>query len=91
MLISAQGTTTELITKIRDLIDENSEIELTDAISNDDDLFVAGMQSLDCVRILVAVEDEFGIELPNERIERSIFVSVTNLTAIVAEFAPEAA
>lgn len=73
------------------MIDENSEIELTDDISNDDDLFVAGMQSLDCVRILVAVEDEFDIELPNEKIERSIFASVANLTAVVAEFAPEAA
>lgn len=48
------------------------------------------MQSLDCVRILVAVEDEFEIELPNDRIDRSIFSSVTNLTAVVAEFTPEA-
>lgn len=83
--------TTELTSRVRDLIGENSEIELTDAISNDDDLFLAGMQSLDCVRILVAVEDEFEIELPNDRIERSIFASITNLTTLVAEFVPEAA
>lgn len=47
------------------------------------------MQSLDCVRILVAVEDEFEIELPNDRIDRSIFSTVTNLTAVVAEFTSE--
>ena len=67
-------TTTQLTSSVRDLIAENSELELTDAISNDDDLFAAGMQSLDCVRILVAVEDEFEIELPNDRIDRSIFL-----------------
>ncbi|MGH2959459.1 MAG: phosphopantetheine-binding protein [Solirubrobacterales bacterium] len=83
-------TTTQLTSSVRDLIAENSELELTEAISNDDDLFAAGMQSLDCVRILVAVEDEFEIELPNDRIDRSIFSSVTNLTAVVAEFTSEA-
>jgi acyl carrier protein len=72
------------------LIAENSEIDLTEAISNDDDLFVAGMQSLDCVRILVAVEDEFDIELPNDKIERKIFASITNLSTLVAEFVPDA-
>lgn len=49
------------------------------------------MQSLDCVRILVAVEDEFEIEIPNDKIDRNIFASVTNLTAVVAEFLPEGA
>lgn len=82
--------TTELTSRIRDLIAENSEIGQLEAIGDDDDLFVAGLQSLDCVRILVAVEDEFEIELPNDKIERSIFASISNLTALVAEFAPEA-
>jgi acyl carrier protein len=82
-------TTTKLTSEIRDLIAENSELELTEAISDDDDLFAAGMQSLDCVRILVAVEDEFEIEIPNDRIDRSIFSSVSNLSATVAEFLPE--
>jgi acyl carrier protein len=82
----ATDTTTQLTSNIRGLIAENSELELNDDISNDDDLFAAGMQSLDCVRILVAVEDEFEIEIPNDRIDRSIFSSVANLTAVVAEF-----
>ena len=46
------------------------------------------MQSLDCVRILVAVEDEFEIEIPNDRIDRSIFASVANLSETVSEFLP---
>jgi acyl carrier protein len=83
------AATTELTDSIRTLIAENSGIELTAAIANDDDLFAHGLQSLDCVRILVAVEDEFEIELPNEKIERSIFASVVNLTAAVAESLPE--
>lgn len=83
------AATTELTDSIRTLIAENSGIELTDAIKNEDDLFAHGLQSLDCVRILVAVEDEFEIELPNEKIERAIFSSVVNLTAAVAESLPE--
>lgn len=79
------ATSTELTVQIRQLIDENSGIELSDSIGNEDDLFAHGLQSLDCVRILVAVEDEFEIELPNEKIERSIFSTVANLATTVAE------
>lgn len=79
----------ELTLSTRTLISENSGIELVDAISNDEDLFAHGLQSLDCVRILVAVEDEFEIELPNEKIERAIFATVDNLTAAIAESLPE--
>lgn len=85
-----EETTSKLIESVRELITENSEIEVTGAVGNDEDLFELGMQSLDCVRILVAVEDEFEIELPNERIERSMFATVANLSATIAEFQEQA-
>lgn len=87
--MAVNSTSAELVEKVRELIDENSSIAITAAISDDDDLFAAGLQSLDCVRILIAVEDDFDCELPNDRIERSIFASIANLSAIVAEFAQE--
>jgi acyl carrier protein len=78
-----ESTTIELQQSIRGLIAENSGVVLVDSISDTDDLFAAGLQSLDCVRILVAVEDEFDIELPNEIIERKLFCTVQNLSEAV--------
>jgi acyl carrier protein len=79
-----ESATVDLQSSVRTLIAENSGVELLDSISNTDDLFAAGLQSLDCVRILVAVEDEFDIELPNDIIERKLFCTVENLSQAVA-------
>jgi acyl carrier protein len=82
---SGGAAATDLQQSVRALISENSGIEVTDAISNTDDLFEAGLQSLDCVRILIAIEDDFEIELPNDIIERKLFSTVENLSAAISE------
>jgi acyl carrier protein len=65
------------------LIADNSSLEAADVASAENDLFAAGLSSLDCVRILLAIEDEFDIELPEEIINRELFSTVEKLSAAV--------
>lgn len=73
--------------QIQQLIAENSALSANDATDPNADLFAAGLSSLDCVRILLAVEDEFDIELPEEIINRELFSTVANLASVVSDVA----
>lgn len=48
-----------------------------------DDLWAVGLSSLAAVRILMDLEDEFGIILPPDSLTRETFGSVTRLAAVV--------
>jgi acyl carrier protein len=75
--------TVQLQQQLRDLVVENSSLASEDLASPAGDLFEAGLSSLDCVRILLAIEDDFDLELPEEIINRELFSSVENLAAAV--------
>ncbi|MFE1781511.1 acyl carrier protein [Streptomyces sp. NPDC059506] len=47
------------------------------------DLWEAGMDSLLSVSLLVALEDEFDVEFPDELLTRETFSSVERITAAV--------
>lgn len=53
------------------------------AIADDDDLFAAGLTSLGVVRVLIAVEDSFGFEYPDEALSRDIFATIGSIAASV--------
>ncbi len=60
--------------KIRDIIVENLDVdadEVTLETSLKDDL---GADSLDAVEIVMAVEEEFGIEIPDEEAQKIVTV-----------------
>lgn len=48
-------------------------------LSVDDDLFQAGMTSHASVNVMLALEDEFEIEFPNEMLKKSTFESVRSI------------
>lgn len=75
----------EIIDQMNALIAENSALTPEDVGGSADDLFAAGLSSLDCVRILLAIEDEFEIELDQEIINRELFSSVEKLCAAVSD------
>lgn len=55
-------------------------------LADGDDLYAAGMTSHASVNVMVALEDEFDLEFPDEMLKREVFESVaaiaTALTAI---------
>lgn len=57
----------------------------------EDNLWDLGMTSLTCLGILLSVEDEFGLELPEDALKESTFRTLTTISAAVeAARMPEA-
>ena len=48
-----------------------------------DDLYDAGLSSLATVNVMLAIEEEFGVEFPDRLLTRRSFQSVSSLTDVV--------
>ena len=48
------------------------------------DLFAAGLSSLATVNVMLAIEDEFGVEFPDNLLSRRSFQSIAALMGVVA-------
>lgn len=74
---------------LRSILSERVHLEIpVDRMRDEDDLYAAGLSSLVTVHILLAVEDEFGIEIPDEMLTRELFQSIANLSRTIAELVP---
>ena len=47
------------------------------------DLFAAGLDSLAVVNVMLAIEDEFDIEIPDSYLNRTTFSSLRSLSAMI--------
>jgi acyl carrier protein len=61
-----------------------------DSLSDNADLFQAGMTSHASVNVMLALEDAFGIEFPDRMLKRSVFESVDGIAAALQELEAEA-
>jgi acyl carrier protein len=50
-----------------------------DELKDEDDLYQAGMTSHASVNVMLALEDEFDIEFPEEMLRKSTFESVASI------------
>ena len=57
------------------------------AVTPDQNLTDAGLTSLDMVGLMLAVEDEFGIEIPQRRMTPANFRSIAAIENLVANVA----
>ena len=64
---------------------------LISSLRDDDDLFVAGLDSLAIVNVLMALEERFDIELPDQMLQRKSFSSIAAIDAVVHGLTAEAA
>jgi acyl carrier protein len=78
--------------KIRTAIADHARIP-TDisAISDDADLYQAGMTSQASVNVMLALEDAFDIEFPDRMLKRSVFESIDAIASALSELQTEAA
>jgi acyl carrier protein len=75
----------DLITTIRSVLHEHGALGTPIAqLSDTDDLYAHGLSSLATVQLMLAVEDEFGIELPERLLVRSTFESVAAIADAVS-------
>ncbi|GAB5097235.1 acyl carrier protein [Caballeronia sp. LP006] len=73
-------------TELRRILAESARLDVSiDTLSDSDDLYAAGLSSLATVHVMLAIEDEFGIEIPDQMLTRRLFSSVDSLAAAVKE------
>ncbi|MGV9480984.1 acyl carrier protein, partial [Gordonia aichiensis] len=56
-----------------------------------DDLFAVGLTSHASVNVMLALEDEFDIEFPDEALKRATFSSIQSMAEVVGKLVDEAA
>jgi acyl carrier protein len=61
------------------------------ALADGDDLYAAGLRSLGAVRLLVALEGEFGVEFPESALHRGAFSTIAGIGAALGALAGDAA
>jgi acyl carrier protein len=69
-----------MIQRIRAVIDNHAQLSVKcEGLPDNASLYDAGMTSLASVRLMLALEDEFGIEFPDHMLRREVFESVDSI------------
>jgi acyl carrier protein len=72
--------------KIRALVIQTAKLSIDPAaLTNDADLYDAGMSSHASVHLMLALENEFEVEFPDSLLTRDVFRSITSISAAVAQ------
>jgi acyl carrier protein len=79
----------ELRPRIKELIVESLRFDGMDPASIEDDAPLMGeglgLDSVDALELMVALEKEFGVKLENAEVGRTVLKSVSSLAAFIAE------
>ncbi len=75
--------------KIRQAINDHARLPVDVAtLSDDADLYQAGMTSHASVNVMLALEDAFDIEFPDRMLKRSVFESIAAIRTALTELQP---
>ncbi|AOK61797.1 acyl carrier protein [Burkholderia ubonensis] len=69
---------------IREILKHVAHLETAvDTIGDADDLYDAGLSSLDTIQLMLAIERQFDIEIPDEMLNRQLFRSIDALAETI--------
>ncbi len=72
--------------KIRTILKENARLPIdADTLSDESNLYDAGMSSHASVNVMLALEDEFAVEFPARFLRRSVFSSIASIADALDE------
>ena len=78
--------------KIRQVIHDHARLPAdVGTLSDDADLFQAGMTSHASVNVMLALEDAFDVEFPDRMLRREVFESIAAIEAALNELESELA
>ena len=61
---------------LRRILSESARLDVpVDSLTDDADLYAAGLSSLATVHLMLAMEDEFNVEIPDRMLTRRLFSS----------------
>ena len=75
-----------LIPEIREILSQHGRVTI-DQLSEADDLYNAGLTSLATVAVMLALEDKFNIEFPENMLGRRTFKSIESIAEAVTQLA----
>jgi acyl carrier protein len=71
---------------VREIVAEHARLSVDVATLDDaDSLYEAGMTSHASVNVMLALEDAFDVEFPDEMLKRSVFESVASISEALAK------
>ncbi|CAE6725948.1 Aminoacyl carrier protein [Paraburkholderia domus] len=71
---------------LRRILSETACLDVPiETLGDSDDLYAAGLSSLGSVRVMMAIEDVFGIEIPDELITYDLFRSIDSLENTIGQ------
>ena len=77
--------------RIREIVKQHGRMPSdVDSLPDDADLFLAGMSSHASVNVMLALENAFDVEFPDEMLTRSTFASITAIRAALEQLSDEA-
>ena len=80
------GTLNEIGNKIRNVLRDHGRLSAdAEQLTDDTDLYQAGMTSHASVNVMLALEGAFDIEFPDAMLRRSVFGSVGSIRAAVEQ------
>ncbi len=78
--------------QVREIVAEHGRLSVdVDTLSDTDSLYEAGMTSHASVNVMLALEDAFDVEFPDEMLKRSVFESVASITEALTQLEAQAA
>ena len=66
----------------RILADQGGLVVPVTSLDDDDDLFAAGLTSFAVVNVLLALEDELEVEVPEDLLRKSTFRTVSSMASV---------
>jgi acyl carrier protein len=80
------------VEKVREIVLQHGRLSVPAAqLADDGDLYNAGLTSLATVGLMLALEDAFEIEFPDNMLSRKTFGSIASLAAAVEELTAQTA
>jgi acyl carrier protein len=71
--------------EIRSILQAHGRIPVAvETLAEDANLFAAGMTSLASVEVILALEEKFGIEFPDQMMHRKTFCTISSIAAAIA-------
>lgn len=82
-------SSSEVIQRIRSTLQDvgNLAVEVS-ALADADDLYDAGLTSLNTVNLMLAIEDCFDFEFPEDMLNRDTFQSIASIGAVIHQLVP---
>lgn len=78
--------------QIREILAETGRMAVPiDTLGDNADLFAAGLDSLAIVNVLMRLEEQFDVELPDDMLQRKTFATIASIDTAVGRLSCQAA